>query len=63
MRIIKYTVPRIPHRIHSEFILSPEFPPFFSLTKDGVCKSDYSNCKGNWNLTDIIKGFISEQYK
>ena len=33
------------------------------LTKDGVCKSDYSNCKGNWNVTDIIKGFITEQYK
>ena len=33
------------------------------LTKDGICKDDYRNCKGNWNVTDIIKGFISEQYK
>lgn len=33
------------------------------LTRDEVCKSDYSKCKGNWNLTDIVKGLVSEQYK
>ena len=28
-----------------------------------VCGSDYSKCKGNWNLTDIVKELISNQYK
>ena len=32
------------------------------LKKDTVCKEDYSNCKGNWKLTDIVKGIIKEQY-
>ncbi len=33
------------------------------LKKDTVCKADYSNCKGNWTLTDIVKGIITEQYE
>lgn len=33
------------------------------LQRDEVCKSDYSNCKGNWKLTDIVKELITEQYK
>ena len=33
------------------------------LKKDTVCKTDYSNCKGNWKLTDIVKEVILEQYK
>jgi hypothetical protein len=37
------------------------------LKRDKVC-GDYSNpmlnkCKGNWSLPDIVKEFISEQYK
>jgi len=31
--------------------------------KDTVCKTDYSNCKGNWKLTDVVKEIILEQYK
>ncbi len=33
------------------------------LQKDTVCKTDYTNCKGNWKLTDIVKEIISVQYK
>ena len=33
------------------------------LQKDSLCKTDYSNCKGNWKLSDIVKEIISEQYK
>ncbi len=33
------------------------------LKKDTVCSSDYSNCKGNWKLSDIVREIISEQYK
>lgn len=34
------------------------------LKKDTVCNGDsYPKCKGNWSLTDIVKGFVSEQYK
>lgn len=33
------------------------------LKKDTVCKTDYSECKGNWKLTDIIKETILEQFK
>ena len=25
------------------------------LRKDTLCKADYSGCKGNWKLTDIVK--------
>jgi hypothetical protein len=37
------------------------------LKRDTVC-GDYNNptlskCKGNWNLTDIVKELVSEQYK
>lgn len=33
------------------------------LKNDTVCKTDYSNCKGNWKLTDIVKEIISGQYQ
>lgn len=33
------------------------------LKKDTICKADYSECKGNWKLPDIVKEIISEQYK
>jgi predicted AlkP superfamily pyrophosphatase or phosphodiesterase len=33
------------------------------LQKDTLCKTDYSNCKGNWKLADVVKEIISEQYK
>jgi hypothetical protein len=33
------------------------------LKKNSVCSSDYSNCKGNWNLTDTVKAIIKEQYQ
>jgi hypothetical protein len=33
------------------------------LQKDTLCKTDYSNCKGNWMLSDVVKEIISEQYK
>ncbi len=33
------------------------------LKKDNVCKEGYSNCKGNWKLTDIVKEIIKEQYQ
>jgi hypothetical protein len=33
------------------------------IQKDTACKIDYSNCKGNWSLPNIIKGIILEQYK
>ncbi len=33
------------------------------LKKDSICLSDYSNCKGNWKLTDTIKEIIKEQYQ
>ncbi|OGW50685.1 MAG: hypothetical protein A2Z50_07620 [Nitrospirae bacterium RBG_19FT_COMBO_42_15] len=33
------------------------------LKKDTACKDDYSGCKGNWKLSDIVKEIISGQYK
>lgn len=33
------------------------------LKKDTVCKEDYSDCKANWKLPNIIKEIITEQYK
>jgi hypothetical protein len=33
------------------------------LQRETVCKADYSNCRGNWKLTDTVKEIISEQYK
>ena len=33
------------------------------LRKDTLCKADYSGCKGNWKLTDIVKEIIKEQYQ
>jgi hypothetical protein len=33
------------------------------LTRDEVCGANYANCKGNWYLPNIIKGFVTEQYK
>jgi hypothetical protein len=33
------------------------------LQKETLCKADYSNCKGNWKLSDTVKEIISEQYK
>jgi hypothetical protein len=37
------------------------------LKRDTVC-GDYNNstlskCKGNWNLTDVVKELVKEQYK
>jgi len=32
------------------------------LKKDTVCRSDYSNCKGNWKLTETVKEIIKSQY-
>ncbi len=32
------------------------------LKRDTVCKEDYSNCKGNWKLTELIKEIIETQY-
>jgi hypothetical protein len=31
--------------------------------KEALCKEDYSNCKGNWKVTDIVKEVITEQYQ
>lgn len=37
------------------------------LRKDAVCgaydNSESNKCKGNWNLTDIVKGIVSQQYE
>jgi hypothetical protein len=33
------------------------------LQKESLCKTDYSNCKGNWKLSDVVKEIILEQYK
>jgi hypothetical protein len=33
------------------------------LKREDICKDEYSNCTGNWKMTDIIKGIISQQYK
>ncbi|MEW5744066.1 MAG: alkaline phosphatase family protein [Nitrospirota bacterium] len=33
------------------------------LQKDTLCRTGYSNCKGNWNLTDIVNETISAQYQ
>jgi hypothetical protein len=33
------------------------------LEGDDICKKYFSNCKGNWKLTDIVKGIISVQFK
>ncbi len=32
------------------------------LQKESLCKQDYSGCRGNWKVTDIIKEIITEQY-
>ena len=32
------------------------------VKKDTLCKQDYSGCKGNWSLTDIVKEIILQQY-
>ncbi|MEE9910339.1 MAG: hypothetical protein K4571_01340, partial [Deltaproteobacteria bacterium] len=33
------------------------------LKKDSLCNIDYSSCKGNWSLTNIVKGVVLEQFK
>jgi hypothetical protein len=33
------------------------------LEGNTLCKPDYSECKGNWKLTNIVKEIISRQYK
>lgn len=33
------------------------------LEKDTLCKTNYSECRGNWKVTDIIKEIIKEQYQ
>gem|GEM_PF-3342795 len=33
------------------------------LQRDTLCKQDYSGCRGNWRVTDIIKEIITEQYE
>ncbi len=33
------------------------------LVKEEICRVNYSKCKGNWKLPDIIKGIISIQYE
>jgi hypothetical protein len=33
------------------------------LQRDTLCKADYSGCKGNWKVTDIVKEIIREQYQ
>jgi hypothetical protein len=33
------------------------------LQKGTLCKQDYSGCRGNWKVTDIIKEIITEQYQ
>jgi hypothetical protein len=33
------------------------------LERETVCDEDYSNCIGNWNLMDIVKELVNEQYK
>ncbi|HDL15931.1 MAG TPA: hypothetical protein ENH28_07265, partial [Euryarchaeota archaeon] len=33
------------------------------LQRDTLCKADYSGCRGNWKVTDIIKEIITEQYQ
>ena len=33
------------------------------LKRDTLCKTDYSSCKSNWKLSDVVKEIISEQYK
>ena len=33
------------------------------LQKDTLCKSDYSNCKANWRMTDMIKEILGSQYE
>jgi hypothetical protein len=32
------------------------------LKKDNLCNENYSNCKGNWKLSNIVKEIISIQY-
>jgi hypothetical protein len=32
------------------------------IKEEGACKEDYSNCKGNWKLVDVVKEIISIQY-
>jgi predicted AlkP superfamily pyrophosphatase or phosphodiesterase len=33
------------------------------IRKDTVCKEDYSNCRGNWKIPNIIKELLKEQYQ
>jgi hypothetical protein len=33
------------------------------LQRDTLCKQDYSGCRGNWRVRDIIKEIITEQYE
>jgi len=33
------------------------------LKSDEVCGSDYSLCKGNWKLPDVVKKIINMQYR
>lgn len=33
------------------------------INAETLCKEDYSKCKGNWNLGDIVKGLILDQLK
>jgi len=33
------------------------------LQRDTLCKADYSNCNGNWKLSDIAREIVSEEYK
>jgi hypothetical protein len=33
------------------------------LKSADVCDIDYSKCKGNWKLPDIVREIIKEQYK
>ena len=32
------------------------------LEKDTFCKKDYSECRGNWNLPDIVRSIVLEQH-
>ncbi len=33
------------------------------LQRDTLCNTDYSGCRGNWKVTDIVKEIIFEQYE
>lgn len=32
------------------------------LQQETLCKTDYSDCRGNWKLTDIVKEIIKNQF-